>query len=319
MAKALGCIKIPPNPNVLAGVSDDAGVYKLTDDLAIVETVDLIAAIADDPYTFGLIAAANGISDIYAKGGKPVTAMNIVAFPSDTMDTAILGQILKGALDKLTEAGIALVGGHSVRNDEVRFGVAVTGVIHPDKIITKNGARNGDRLIITKPLGTGILNTALKASMLPVDVRDRATAQMSALNDKASQTMINVGAHACTDVTGFGLLGHLAEVAETSGLSAEIDSKAVPIIPEAREFAHMGLIPEGMYANWEYRAPMVDAEGIDEDTMAILYDPQTSGGLLIVTAPEKTEIMLAELRKMGVDGVLIGRMTDSRPTRIKVL
>jgi selenide,water dikinase len=319
LAKALGCIKIPPNPNVLAGVSDDAGVYKLTDDLAIVETVDLIAAIADDPYTFGLIAAANGISDIYAKGGKPITAMNIVAFPSDTMDTAILGQILKGALDKLTEAGIALVGGHSVRNDEVRFGVAVTGVIHPDKIITKNGARNGDRLIITKPLGTGILNTALKASMLPVDVRDRATAQMSALNDKASQAMVNVGAHACTDVTGFGLLGHLAEVAETSGLSAEIDSKAVPIIPEAREFAHMGLIPEGMYANWEYRAPMVDAEGIDEDTMAILYDPQTSGGLLIVTAPEKTEIMLAELRKMGVDGVLIGRMTDSRPTRIKVL
>ena len=304
---------------MLAGVSDDAGIYKLTDDLAIVETVDMIAAIADDPYLFGLIAAANGISDIYAKGGKPITAMNVVAFPSDTMDAAILGQILRGALDKLNEAGIALVGGHSVRNDEVRFGVAVTGIIHPDKIITKNGAKAGDQLIITKPLGTGILNTALKAGMLPADVRDRATAQMAALNDKASQAMVKVGAHACTDVTGFGLLGHLAEVAETSNLSAEIDSRAVPMIPEAREFAHMGLIPEGMYANWEYRAPMVDAEGIDEDTMAILYDPQTSGGLLIVVAPEKAEAMMAELSKLGVSGARIGRMIDNQPTRVRVL
>ena len=304
---------------MLAGVSDDAGVYKLSDDLAIVETVDLIAAIADDPYIFGLIAAANGISDIYAKGGRPITAMNIVAFPSDTMDSAILGQILKGALDKLNEAGVALVGGHSVRNDEVRFGVAVTGLIHPDKIIPKNGARAGDLLILTKPLGTGILNTALKAGMLPADVRDRAAVQMAALNDKASQAMINVGAHACTDITGFGLLGHLAEVAETSGLSAEIDSKAVPTIPEAREFAHMGLIPEGMYANWEYRAPMVDAEGIDEDTMAILYDPQTSGGLLIVVAPEKAGAMTAELKRLGVDSAVIGRMTGGQPSRLRVI
>jgi selenide,water dikinase len=319
LAKALGCIKIPPNPNVLAGVSDDAGVYKLTDDLAIVETVDLIAAVADDPYIFGSVAAANGISDIYAKGGRPITAMNIVAFPSDTMDTAILGQILKGALDKLNEAGVALVGGHSVRNDEVRFGVAVTGIIHPDKIIFKNGAKAGDQLILTKPLGTGILNTTLKAGMLPDAVRDRASAQMTALNDKASRAMVNVGAHACTDVTGFGLLGHLAEVGETSGLSAEIDSKSVPIIPEALEFAHMGLIPEGMYANWEFRAPMVDAGSIDEDTMAVLYDPQTSGGLLIVVPPEKTEAMMSELKKFGVAASLIGRMTEGQPTRVKVL
>ena len=319
MAKALGCIKIPNNPNVLAGVSDDAGVYKLTDDLAIVETVDLIAAVADDPYIFGSVAAANGISDIYAKGGRPITAMNIVAFPSDTMDTAILGQILKGALDKLNEAGIALVGGHSVRNDEVRFGVAVTGIIHPDKIIFKNGAKAGDQLILTKPLGTGILNTTLKAGMLPNEVRDRAAAQMTALNDKASQAMVNVGAHACTDITGFGLLGHLAEVAETSCLSVEIDSKKVPVIPEALEFAHMGLIPEGMYANWEFRAPMVDADGIDEDTMAVLYDPQTSGGLLIVVPPEKTEPMMAELKQFGVGASLIGRMTEGQPTRVRVL
>jgi len=294
-------------------------VYKLTDDLAIVETVDLIAAIADDPYVFGMIATANGVSDIYAKGGKPITAMNIVAFPSDTMDPAILGQILKGALDKLSEAGIALVGGHSVRNDEVRFGVAVTGVIHPDKVVAKNSARAADRLILTKPLGTGILNTALKAGMLPDDVRDRATVQMSTLNDKASQAMVSVGAHACTDVTGFGLLGHLAEMAETSGLSVKIDAQTVPIIPEAREFAHMGLIPEGMYANWEFYAPIVDAEGIDEDTMAILYDPQTSGGLLIAVAPEKEEAMSAELKRLGVEAAVIGCMMEGLPSRLKVL
>jgi selenide,water dikinase len=315
----LGCIKIPYNPNVLAGVSDDAGVYKLTDDLAIVETVDLIAAVADDPYIFGAVAATNGISDVYAKGGKPVTAMNIVAFPSDTMDTAILGQILKGALDKLNEAGIALVGGHSVRNDEVRFGVAVTGLIHPDRIIPKNGAKAGDELILTKPLGTGILNTTLKAGMLPDEVRDRSAVLMTTLNDKASQAMVKVGAHACTDITGFGLLGHLAEVAETSGLSAEIDSKKVPMIKEALEFAHMGLIPEGMYSNWEFRAPMVDAPGIDEDTMAVLYDPQTSGGLLIVVDTAKTGDMTTELQKLGVPAHVIGRMTEGQPTRIKVL
>ena len=294
-------------------------MYKLTDDLAIVETVDLIAAIVDDPYVFGMVAAANGVSDIYAKGGKPITAMNIVAFPSDTIDTAILGQILRGALDKLNEVGIALVGGHSVRNDEVRFGVAVTGIIHPDKIIMKSGAKAEDRLILTKPLGTGILSTALKAGMLPADVRDRVVAQMSALNDKASQAMIGVGPHACTDITGFGLIGHLAEMAETGGLSAEINVKTVPVIPEAREFAHMGLIPEGMYANWEFRAPIVDAEGIDEDVMAVLYDPQTSGGLLIAVAPEKEKVMIAELKKLGVDAAVVGRMTEGLPSRIKVL
>lgn len=305
---------------MLAGVADDAGVYKLRDDLAIVETVDLIGAVADDPYSFGAIAVANGVSDIYAMGGRPITAMNIVAFPSDTMDLAVLGQMLKGALDKLTEAGVALVGGHSVRNEEVRFGVSVTGLIHPDKIITKGGARAGDQLILTKPLGTGILNTVLKANMLPAPVLERITAQMLFLNNKACQAMLSVGAHACTDITGFGLLGHLAEVAESSGLSAEIDTKAVPIIPEALEFAHMGLIPEGMYANWEYRAPVVDAGDMDEDTMAVLYDPQTSGGLLIVTAPDKVEAMMAELKKLGVsEAAIIGRMTEGQPSRIKIL
>jgi selenide,water dikinase len=301
-------------------LADDAGVYKLRDDLAIVETVDMIAAIVDDPYTFGMIAATNGISDIYAMGGKPITAMNIVAFPSDTMDINVLSQILRGALDKLNEAGVTLVGGHSVRNDEVRFGLAITGIIHPDKVLTKGGAKVGDRLILTKPIGTGILTTAIKANMLPEEVQRKLTIQLVKLNDKACQAMLAVGAHASTDVTGFGLLGHLGEMAEASGLSVELDSKATPMIPESLQFAHMGLIPEGMYANWEYRQPMVDADNIDEDIMAVLYDPQTSGGLLIAVVPEKVDAMLAELRALGVnDSAVIGRMIEGTPTRIKVL
>jgi selenide,water dikinase len=313
-------LKVPANPNVLAGMADDAGVYKLRDDLAIVETVDMIAAIVDDPYTFGMIAATNCISDIYAMGGKPITAMNIVAFPSDTMDIKILGQILRGALDKLNEAGIMLVGGHSVRNDEVRFGLSITGIIHPDRVIRKGGARQGDRLVLTKPIGTGILTTAIKAAMLPEAIETRLTAQLTALNDKASQIMLAAGAHACTDVTGFGLLGHLAEMAEASKLSVKLDSKAIPIIPESLQYAHMGLIPEGMYANWEYRQPIVDAEGIDEDTMAVLYDPQTSGGLLIATAPEKSDALIAELKAAGIiQAAVIGEMIEGTPSRIKVV
>jgi selenide, water dikinase len=303
---------------VITGVADDAGVYKLRDDLAIVETVDLIAPIEDDPYTFGMIAATNCLSDIYAKGGRPVTAMNIVAFPSETVDMAILRKILQGALAKLTEAGVALVGGHSVRNEDIKFGLSVTGVIHPDKVIKKTGVQAGDRLILTKPLGTGILATAAKAEMLPPGVRQRLAAQMTKLNDKASQAMVRVGAHACTDITGFGLLGHVCEMIEDSGLSVELAAGAVPVIPEAWQFARMGLIPAGMYDNQKFRASMVEAAGINEDMMAIFYDPQTSGGLLIATA--RAEAMLTELRALGVtEAVIIGQVVRDTRSRVKVL
>ena len=289
-------------------------MYKLRDDLAIVETVDMIAAIVDDPYSFGMIAAANGISDIYAMGGKPITAMNIVGFPSESMDISVLTRILQGALAKLNEAGVILVGGHSVRNDEVKFGLSITGIIHPDHILTKGGAKVGDRLIMTKPIGTGILTTALKAEMLPTPVLEKLVAQMVRLNDKACQAMLEVGAHACTDVTGFALLGHACEMAEASGTSIEIDSKKVPIIPEAMQFAHMGLIPEGMYANWEYRNTMIQASSIDEDTMSVLYDPQTSGGLLICVPEEKVGPMLARLHELGVtDSAVMGRVVEASP------
>jgi selenide,water dikinase len=303
---------------VITGVADDAGVYKLRDDLAIVETVDLIAPIEDDPYTFGMIAAANCLSDIYAKGGRPVTAMNIVAFPAETVDMAILRKILQGALAKLTEAGVALVGGHSVRNEDIKFGLSVTGVIHPDKVIKKTGVQAGDRLILTKPLGTGILATAAKAEMLPPGVRQRLAAQMTQLNDRASQAMVRVGAHACTDITGFGLLGHVCEIIEDSGLSVELTAGAVPVIPEAWQFARMGLIPGGMYDNQKFRASMVEAAGINEDMMAIFYDPQTSGGLLIATA--HAEAMLTELRALGVtEAVIIGQVVKDTTSRVKLL
>lgn len=302
-------------------MKDDAGVYKLRDDLAIVETVDLIAAIVDNPYDFGMIAAANGISDIYAMGGKPITAMNIVGFPSESMDIAVLTRILQGALAKLNEAGVILLGGHSVRNDEVKFGLSVTGIIHPDKILAKGGAKVGDRLILTKPIGTGILTTALKAEMLPAGVLEKLVAQMAQLNDKACQAMLEVGAHACTDVTGFALLGHACEMAEASGKSIGLDSKKIPMIPESLQFAHQGLIPEGMYANWEYRKDMIVADTIDEDTIAVLYDPQTSGGLLMSVAEDKAGDMLRRLKELGVAGAAeIGRVTEaSDAPRITVI
>jgi selenide,water dikinase len=196
----------------------------------------------------------------------------------------------------------------------VKFGLSVTGVIHPDRILTKGGARVGDRLILTKPIGTGILTTALKAEMLPANVLDKLVAQMVRLNDKACQAMLEVGAHACTDVTGFALLGHACEMAEASGISIELDSKKIPVIPESLQFAHMGLIPEGMYANWEYRNHMIEASSIDEDTMSVLYDPQTSGGLLISVPADKAGAMLAKLHENGVtDASVIGRVIDASP------
>ncbi|MCJ7769219.1 MAG: selenide, water dikinase SelD, partial [Dehalococcoidales bacterium] len=202
------CLPRQNDPNLIVGLdrADDAGVYKLSSELAIVQTVDYITAIVDDPYTFGMIAAANSLSDIYAMGGKPVTAMNIIAFPSDTMDISVMTQVLSGSIAKLNEAGVTLVGGHSVRNSELKYGLSVTGVVHPEKAITKSTARVGDRLILTKPLGTGILITALKAGLLKAETKARLTEQMVRLNNKAAMAMVDIGVSACTDITGFGLL-----------------------------------------------------------------------------------------------------------------
>ena len=298
---------------------DDAGVYKLSDDIAIVQTVDFITAIVDDPYSFGMITAANSLSDVYAMGGRPVTAMNIVSFPSETMDISVLTQVLSGALAKLNEAGVTLVGGHSVKNSELKYGLCVTGIVHPQKVVTKSEAKVGDKLILTKPLGTGILTTALKAGLLQAETKARLTKQMVKLNDKAAEVMVSLGAHACTDITGFGLIGHACEMAENSGVAIELYLDKVPFIREVMQFAQMGLIPEGMYANEEFRAHMVEGSQADEDLMAILYDPQTSGGLFIAVSPEKADKMVEQIRQAGDEqAAIVGQVIDSPKSQIIV-
>ena len=313
MDKAIRCLPRQNNPNLIVGLdrADDAGVYKLSSELAIVQTVDYITAIVDDPYTFGMVAAANSLSDIYAMGSKPVTAMNIIAFPVDTMDMSVMTQVLSGSLAKLNEAGVTLVGGHSVKDSELKYGLSITGIVHPDKVITKSTARAGDRLILTKPLGAGILTTALKAGMLSEETKARLNEQMVRLNNKAAAAMIDTEVSACTDITGFGLLGHACEMAENSKVAIEIFTGKVPIIPETLEFARMGLIPEGMYANQEFRVDMVKDGETDEDLLSVLYDPQTSGGLFISVPAEKAEALLASIRRGG-DGeaAIVGQVVD---------
>ena len=298
--------------------ADDAGVFRLREDLAIVQTVDLITPIVDDPVSFGMIAAANSLSDIYAMGARPLTAMNIVCFPSDTMDIEILRQILAGAVAKLDEAGVAMIGGHSVKDEEIKFGLSVSGVVHPEKVVTKSNAKAGDKLILTKPLGTGIMNTALKAGLLDDESLALVTKQMTTLNDKASQIMVSLGASAATDVTGFGLLGHACEMAENSGVAIEIDSEKVPLIPGIEKLAAMGLLPAGLYANREFRESTVQLEAtLPTWLMDALYDPQTSGGLLIASPPKVAGEMLARIKKAGdKEAAIIGTVVAEQKNRI---
>ncbi|MBC8079809.1 MAG: selenide, water dikinase SelD, partial [Gorillibacterium sp.] len=236
-----------PNPNLLVGIdtSDDAGVYRLTDDLAIVQTVDFFTPIVDDPYSFGQIAAANAISDIYAMGGRPLTALNIVAFPIRTLDKQVLADILRGAGDKMQEANVTLVGGHSIDDNEPKFGMAVTGLIHPDKVRTNAGAKSGNILILTKPIGVGILTTSIKKDRLDAAEVQRVTDVMATLNKAAAETMESFEVHACTDVTGFGLIGHALEMAKGSGRGIKIWADQVPLLPRVRELAEAGFIPGG--------------------------------------------------------------------------
>jgi len=251
------------HPNLLVGIEhiDDAGVYKIRDDLALVQTVDFFTPIVDDPYTFGQIAAANALSDVYAMGGVPVTAMNLVAFPIQSMEIEILRDILKGGLDKMREAEVVLVGGHSIEDQELKYGLSVTGLIHPDAILTNTGARVGDRIILTKPLGTGIINTAQKGGMAAPVAVQRAIEVMTELNRKAAELMKGFKVHACTDVTGFGLLGHLCEMLGDGKIGIRISLDAIPILPKAEEYAGRGLVPGGAHRNREFYAPKV--EGAD--------------------------------------------------------
>ncbi len=310
------------DPNLIAGAEgyEDAGVYKLSNDIALVQTLDFFTPIVDDAYTFGKIAVTNALSDVYAMGGRPLTAMNIVCFPATKMDLSILNRVLAGGLDKLQEAEVTLVGGHSVEDPELKYGLSVTGLIHPDKVVFNRGCVPGDRLILTKPLGTGIISTAIKAGMAGEKAIARAVYSMTALNKKAAELMLEVGVHACTDVTGFGLLGHACEMIEGTEAAIIIDSSAVPYIPEAREMADMGLVPGGTTRNRCFREVMVDMEpGLHIFVSDILFDPQTSGGLLISLPAEKAGELLDRLHQEGiVDAAIIGRVEAGPAGRIRV-
>jgi selenide,water dikinase len=290
----------PTDENVLVGLdrADDAGVYKISDDLALIQTVDFFTPIVDDPYWFGQIAAANALSDVYAMGGIPKTAMNLVAFPVKEMELSVLRQIIQGGLDKLAEASVVLIGGHSIEDKEMKYGLSITGIVHPAKVLTKKNLRPGNRLVLTKALGTGIVNTAIKAAMASAELTDKVTRLMAALNRDAAAVMSNFDVSACTDVTGFGLLGHLAEMVLGSGLCARIYSDQVPMIAEALEFGAMGLIPAGAYKNREFRETMIDfADTVPRTRQDVLFDPQTSGGLLISVDGNQAGELVAALNK----------------------
>jgi selenide,water dikinase len=296
-------------------------VYKLRDDLAIIQTVDFFTPIVDDPYTFGQAAAANSLSDVYAMGGKALTAMNIICFPVKTMDISILHDVLRGGLDKMIEAGVTLVGGHSVEDNEFKYGLAVTGLIHPDKVLLNRGAKAGDRLILTKALGTGIVSTAVKVGSADEALVERSVRSMTTLNRKAAELMVETpGVHACTDVTGFGLLGHACEMIEGSGVGLRVYASAIPVFKGIRELVEGEIIPGGLLRNRDFRAPMVDMDRDVPTWIAyVLYDPQTSGGLLIAEDAAEADGLVKRMREAGVeDAAVVGEFVDEPKGRIRV-
>ena len=301
--------------------SDDAGVYQLNDEVALVQTVDFFTPIVDDPFTFGQIAVVNALSDVYAMGGTPLTGMNLVAFPIKTLSHSILKEILLGGLSKMKEADVALVGGHSIEDPEIKYGLAVTGLIHPKKILTNATAKVGDRLVLTKALGTGIIATALKGGMASEEAVRKIVESMVTLNKTASEQMKKFGAHACTDITGFSFIGHALEMAAASQVGLVIQPEAVPIFPEALEYAKIGLVPGGARANRQFFSCKVEAQStVDEVLMDILYDPQTSGGLLISLPSGEAEKLVAALkREGGADACIVGDVVAAHPGRIQLL
>lgn len=320
---------LPPirDPRVLVGpfTSDDAAIVKITDDIAIVETVDIFTPIVDDPRDYGRIAAANALSDIYAMGGRPLSALSFVAWPVSTVGTAPLGAVLAGAAEICEEAGIAIAGGHSIVDEEPKFGLFVTGLVHPDRGVTNAGGRPGDKLVLTKRLGTGILTTALKRGHLPAEGLEPAIDSMTTLNRAAAEAMVEVGVHAATDVTGFGLLGHLGNLlrasSERSPIGAELDFSQIPWFDGVLQFAERDVCPGGSKRNLAYAAPKtVFSAELPNHVQLALADAQTSGGLLIAVAPDRHEALLAALESRGVAvRATIGRLVEAdEPGRITV-
>ena len=292
---------------------------RIADDCALVQSVDFFTPIVDDPRTYGRIAAANALSDIYAMGGRPLTVMNLVGFPA-CLEHDVLVEILKGGAEKVLEAGAVIVGGHTVEDDEPKYGLAVTGLVDPARLVTTVGAQPGDVLVLTKPLGTGILATALKGEMIREEQMADAIHNMAMLNKNASEVMLQVGINACTDITGFGLLGHALELAEASKVGIEIDASALHIYPQVLELAAIGLVPAGSYHNREHYLPnVINREQIAPEIVDILADPQTSGGLLIVIASERLQQLTTQLESAGCDAFEIGRVSDNHPGQMMVL
>ena len=307
--------------NLLVGIetSDDAAIYKVTDDIAMIQTVDFFTPIVDDPYMFGQIAAANSLSDVYAMGGEPKVALNIVGFPN-CLDPAILGEILRGGAEKVKEAGAVLVGGHSVQDDEPKYGLCVSGFVHPDKIFKNYGCKPGDILILTKQIGSGVVNTAIKAQWASEAAIAEATTVMSSLNKKGKEVVEKYPVSACTDITGFGLLGHCAEMASASEVTFELSVEDIAYIEGAIEYAKMGLVPGGAYKNRQHTGKMVDTGKVAEHYIDLLYDPQTSGGLLISVAPECTADIMRDFaaKDMETKVSIIGRVTEKSDKWIRL-
>ncbi len=311
------------DPNLIAGLEgfEDAGVYKLSDDLALILTVDFFTPIVDDPHLFGQIAAVNALSDVYAMGGKPMTAMNIVCFPTKKLDMSVLHDILLGGLEKIHEAGVTLVGGHSVEDDEPKYGLSVTGVIHPKKVLRNKGAWPGDKLILTKAIGTGIVSTALKGGEAPEKLLRRSIATMTTLNRQAAELMVATpNVHACTDITGFGFLGHACEMIEESKTGMRIFSSTVPVFEGVRDLIDEGFLPGGLYRNKNFRMPMIEAQkNVPDWLLDLLFDPQTSGGLLISVGAKEAKGLVKQMRDDGItDAAIVGEVVKEPKAKIVV-
>ncbi|MCD6292568.1 MAG: selenide, water dikinase SelD [Deltaproteobacteria bacterium] len=325
MADVLRGLSLPVDERLLVGIegADDAGVFRLDDQRALVQTVDFFPPMVDDPYRFGQIAAANAFSDVYAMGGIPLTAMNLVAFPINCLEPAILHNILAGGLDKIKEAGAVLAGGHSIDDPEIKYGLSVTGEVHPEHIWRNQGARAGDVLLLTKPLGNGVLATALKADFVTEEEISQTLAWMAKLNvlpPEESNEAWRQTVHACTDVTGFGFFGHLCEMISEDKIGALIELNHVPLLERAEEFCSMGLFPEGGHRNRDHFGYRLQGKDLADPILCdLLFDPQTSGGLLLAIAADKTETVIRAFNTAGTGCWPVGRFTDNNPGRIMII
>lgn len=309
LSRILYKLPVMKSENLIVGIetSDDAAVYKLNEDTAMIQTLDFFTPVVDDPYTYGQIAAANSLSDVYAMGGKPVVALNIVCFPL-CLSTEILAEILRGGADKVLEAGAVIVGGHTVDDNEPKYGLSVTGLVHPNKVLKNYGAREGEVVILTKPLGTGIINTAIKGEVASKTAYNKAVKIMSTLNKYVAEIMTNYNITACTDITGFGFLGHSYEMASASKITLKYFKDKIPYIAEAKEYAEMGLVPEGAYRNRAYLEGKYNLNNVPVWLEDILFDPQTSGGLLFTCSTEDGKKIINEFEKLDVESAIVGEV-----------